>query len=208
MMRLLQKQPLLQLVEQLSSLSSRSAASRLQSCTVCQRQYYSEGHSHQQPRDGAYARQRQSERGQQQQRSPYKHRSNQTDQQHKQQQQLRSIQQEPHPSQVAYEQVVQGPQQEIARQRALGKRLKALGDSGHAREARQALRIARDKADLPMNVILYNVTIAAIAKKGMWKDALELLKEMKDDGLQPDKFSYSSAMTACSRGGNWYVCTP
>jgi pentatricopeptide repeat protein len=103
---------------------------------------------------------------------------------------------------------VQGPQQEIARQRALGKRLKALGDSGHAREARQALRIARDKADLPMNVILYNVTIAAIAKKGMWKDALELLKEMKDDGLQPDKFSYSSAMTACSRGGNWYVCTP
>jgi pentatricopeptide repeat protein len=202
MMRVLQKQQLLQLVEQLSSLPRRAAAAQLRACTVCQR-HYSEGRSHQQPRDGAYARQRQSERGQQQQRSPYKHRNHQTDQQ--QQQQLRIPLREPHPSQVAYEQVVQGPQHEIARQRALGKRIKALGETGHAREARQALRIAKDKADLPLNVILFNVTIAAVAKKGMWKDALELLNEMRDEGLQPDKFSYSSAMTACSRGGNWYV---
>jgi pentatricopeptide repeat protein len=77
-----------------------------------------------------------------------------------------------------------------------------------------------------INVITYNAAINALAKgsrlsskrspKGalskeegnpgvglLWMRALELLQQMKKDGIEPDGYSYSAAISACGSCGRW-----
>lgn len=37
----------------------------------------------------------------------------------------------------------------------------------------------------------------------LWIRALELIEQMKADGLEPDGFSYSAAISCCGSGGRW-----
>ena len=37
----------------------------------------------------------------------------------------------------------------------------------------------------------------------LWKTALDLLDRMKHDGIEPDGFSYSSAISCCGAYGKW-----
>lgn len=37
----------------------------------------------------------------------------------------------------------------------------------------------------------------------LWKKALGLLQQMKDDGIEPDGFCYSSAISCCGAEGRW-----
>jgi len=42
-----------------------------------------------------------------------------------------------------------------------------------------------------------------VDKEQLWKRALALLKEIKDNGIQPDVYSYSSAISACGSAGRY-----
>lgn len=37
----------------------------------------------------------------------------------------------------------------------------------------------------------------------LWTRALELLGQMREDGAEPDTYSYSAAISACGSGGRW-----
>ena len=37
----------------------------------------------------------------------------------------------------------------------------------------------------------------------LWIRALELIEQIKADGLEPDGFSYSAAISCCGAGGRW-----
>jgi pentatricopeptide repeat domain-containing protein 1 len=37
----------------------------------------------------------------------------------------------------------------------------------------------------------------------MWKDALKVLNDMKDNNILPNEFTFSSAITACGNCGQW-----
>ena len=78
---------------------------------------------------------------------------------------------------------------------------------------------------MPINLITYNAAITALSKaarqwnsrKGdergigdgekdedlLWFKALELLKKMKLEGIEPDGFCYSSAISCLGAQGRW-----
>lgn len=75
---------------------------------------------------------------------------------------------------------------------------------------------------MPANLITYNTAITALAKSArktsrdfaklgitklekeeLWPKALGLLDQMKEDGIEPDGFSYSSAINCCGAEGQW-----
>ena len=74
-----------------------------------------------------------------------------------------------------------------------------------------------DKKKIKINVFTYNAAIAALAKSSkmnskasnsidedeLWKRALYIVDEMKTKGLQPDSFTYTSAIDVCGNGGKW-----
>jgi len=37
----------------------------------------------------------------------------------------------------------------------------------------------------------------------LWIRALELVEQIKSDGMEPDGFSYSAAISCCGAGGRW-----
>ena len=83
--------------------------------------------------------------------------------------------------------------------------------------------------DMAVNLITYNAAIAALSKasryntrkrslnkgaKGvemkvgndgeeLWTRAMFLLKQMRQDGIEPDGFSFSSAISCCGAEGRW-----
>jgi pentatricopeptide repeat protein len=76
---------------------------------------------------------------------------------------------------------------------------------------------------MKVNLITYNAAITALAKSArkyskwdhaklginkldreeLWPKALALLDQMKEDGIQPDGFCYSSAINCCGAEGRW-----
>ncbi|CAM9627517.1 unnamed protein product, partial [Hapterophycus canaliculatus] len=99
----------------------------------------------------------------------------------------------------------------------------AISACGRGGEADRAVRLLREmRADgLAPNAISFNSAIAACAVNGQWRRALSLLAEMEEAaaavdgggaeeggegrvaGPSPDGYSFSSAITACGRGGQW-----
>lgn len=55
------------------------------------------------------------------------------------------------------------------------------------------------------DVFSFNTAIAACARAGDWRKALDLLAGMKVEGLTPDIFSYNAAIGACAKGGQWMI---
>jgi pentatricopeptide repeat protein len=75
---------------------------------------------------------------------------------------------------------------------------------------------------MSVNLITYNAAITALSKasrlraknpakfssegmhsEGLWTRALLLLGQMKKDGIDPDGFCYSSAISCCGAEGRW-----
>ena len=70
---------------------------------------------------------------------------------------------------------------------------------------------------MSVNLITYNAVITALSKasrlnakkfakaedEGLWSRALLLLGQMKKDGIEPDGFCYSSAISCCGAEGRW-----
>jgi pentatricopeptide repeat protein len=45
--------------------------------------------------------------------------------------------------------------------------------------------------------------MTACAKGRMWKTALSILDEMKENGIDPNEVTYGVAVAACGNGGQW-----
>lgn len=52
----------------------------------------------------------------------------------------------------------------------------------------------QEEGGLVPTVSSYNVVVEALAKAGEWMKALEILAEMKENGLRPTEFTYSHCM--------------
>lgn len=56
------------------------------------------------------------------------------------------------------------------------------------------MRSLREEAGLEPTVSSYNVVVEALAKAGEWTKALDVLAEMKENGVRPTEFTYSRCM--------------
>jgi pentatricopeptide repeat domain-containing protein 1 len=106
--------------------------------------------------------------------------------------------------------------------------IQACGAAGQWQKAVELLETMQNK-NIPINLYVYNAAITALAKaakkisKGgenhsesgdefssiegeqpaFWKRARTLLEQMREDGIEPDGFSYSSAISCCAAEGRW-----
>lgn len=97
----------------------------------------------------------------------------------------------------------------------------ACGNAGEWERSLDLLTTMRSKGLSP-NLYTYNGAITAISKSaksaardepmkerhsmdenGRWRRVMDLMKQMRADGLEPDGFSYSSAISCCGSEGRW-----
>ncbi|GJM93748.1 hypothetical protein PR202_ga10333 [Eleusine coracana subsp. coracana] len=77
---------------------------------------------------------------------------------------------------------------------------------GTARSVEDARKVFEEMHE--RDVVSWTSMISAFAQCGMWKDALTLLSEMKEDGTNPNKVTIISLLSACAQGravdkGRW-----
>lgn len=53
------------------------------------------------------------------------------------------------------------------------------------------------------DLVSYNTLVAGFAAHGHGIEAVKLLSKMKEEGIEPDRVTYISVLTACSHGGLW-----
>lgn len=63
----------------------------------------------------------------------------------------------------------------------------------------------QEEAGLVPTVSSYNVVVEALAKAGEWMKALDVLAEMKRNGVRPTEFTYSRCMAGWSIFSNLWV---
>jgi pentatricopeptide repeat domain-containing protein 1 len=94
--------------------------------------------------------------------------------------------------------------------------IKACGKSGQWEKALDLLEVMRSK-NMKINIYVYNAAIGAVAKaakqrmktmdgsdgKMLSVEVLSLLSKMRSDGIEPDGFSYSSAISCYGSEGQW-----
>lgn len=92
--------------------------------------------------------------------------------------------------------------------------ISACGNGGQWEKALELLDIMRNK-NLRINLITYNAAITAVSKAAkqlskshtgdgnLWTRAMDLLDRMRADGIEPDGFSFSSAISCCGAEGRW-----
>jgi pentatricopeptide repeat protein len=96
----------------------------------------------------------------------------------------------------------------------------ACGNGGEWQKALDLLQLMREK-NMSINLITYNAAITALSKAaklqssknkqqqtspsegGLYLKVLELLEQMKANGLEPDGFSFCSAISCCGAEGRW-----
>lgn len=97
----------------------------------------------------------------------------------------------------------------------------ACGNAGEWQKALNLLQAMRFN-NMSINLITYNAAITALSKAAkrsskedgrassgdandepLWRMALELLDRMKSDGIEPDGFSFCSAISCCGAEGRW-----
>lgn len=92
--------------------------------------------------------------------------------------------------------------------------ISACGNGGQWQKALEVLDVMRKK-NLSINLITYNAAITALSKAAkqqshkssqdgqLWTRVMGLLDQMKSDGLEPDGFTFSSAIACCGAEGRW-----
>lgn len=93
--------------------------------------------------------------------------------------------------------------------------MKACGQSGKWRIALELLGSMRSKG-IPINVYVYNAAITAISKSAKQRgkhsfehtgdlsvEVKKLMQEMKNDGIVPDGFTYTTAISCAGQEGRW-----
>ncbi|CAM9625134.1 unnamed protein product [Hapterophycus canaliculatus] len=82
--------------------------------------------------------------------------------------------------------------------------LKAMGRRFEWRGALKVFRRAK-AAGMVLDNTIYSCIIGVVAKSGRWSEAVDLLREARDDpaGLPPNMYCFTAAVSACARGRNW-----
>jgi pentatricopeptide repeat protein len=103
--------------------------------------------------------------------------------------------------------------------------ISACGNGGQWQKALKLLDVMRAK-QMKINLITYNAAITALSKAAkqlskspsglvlvkddhndkqleLWKIAMSLLERIKEDGIEPDGFSFSAAISCCGSQGRW-----
>lgn len=91
----------------------------------------------------------------------------------------------------------------------------ACGNGGQWQKALDLLSLMR-KREIAINLYVYNAAITALSKaakrksktnedpdRQLYHEVLNLLNQMKEDGIEPDGFSFSSAISCCGSEGRW-----
>jgi pentatricopeptide repeat protein len=91
----------------------------------------------------------------------------------------------------------------------------ACGNGGQWQKALELLSIMRERK-IPVNLYVYNAAITALSKAAkrksksndggesqMYTEVMNLLSQMEEDGIKPDGFSFSSAISCCGSEGRW-----
>jgi len=87
--------------------------------------------------------------------------------------------------------------------RAITAILSQLGRRRQMNVAMQVWRWMETTHGITRNVFHYNALINVCEKIKDWKRALDLLRQMDDEGVPKNEITYSSAISACEKGGNW-----
>jgi len=94
--------------------------------------------------------------------------------------------------------------------------IKACGAGGQWQKALELLETMRRKK-MPINLFVYNAAITAVSKAAkqrargrdgdsdgqLWTEVMTLLDNMRKEGIDPDGFSFSSAISCCGSEGRW-----
>lgn len=91
--------------------------------------------------------------------------------------------------------------------------IKACGIGGQWQTALELLETMRQK-DMPINRYVYNAAITAVSKAAktrretekddpLWIVVRRLLDQMREDDIEPDGFSYTSAISCFGSEGRW-----
>lgn len=76
-------------------------------------------------------------------------------------------------------------------------------NSAIAALAKAAKELSKRQAPMSNHRLVQNGRKERGNKEELWKKAMELLKKMQEDGISPDGFSYSSAISCCGAEGQW-----
>lgn len=68
---------------------------------------------------------------------------------------------------------------------------------------RGARKSTKEHAPQRFSVLSDKAEVLDIDEQQLWTKALDLLERIKQDGLEPDGFSYSAAISCCGAGGRW-----
>eukprot|EP00903_Cladosiphon_okamuranus_P010313 g9760.t1 len=79
--------------------------------------------------------------------------------------------------------------------------MRSFGREGRWRTVIDLMKSLQEEAGLTPTVSSYNVVVEALAKAGEWRKALDVLAEMKENGVRPTEFTYSRCMAACEKCG-------
>ncbi len=63
---------------------------------------------------------------------------------------------------------------------------------GQSNDSRQAASVTFPKSE-----------VVNVDNEQLWVQALELIEQIKAEGMKPDGFSYSAAISCCGSGGRW-----
>lgn len=80
---------------------------------------------------------------------------------------------------------------------------KAVLEALAAAEKDAAAGNASSGSKTPMSVYMYGSCIAAMAKNGRWKEALEIVDRMIANGVVPNAYALSAAIKACGAALRW-----
>ena len=93
--------------------------------------------------------------------------------------------------------------------------IKACGAAGQWQKALELLETMRNQ-NMPINLYVYNAAITALSKAakqrkygahngrdGLWTHVMSLMDAMRRDGIEPDGFSFASAISCCGSEGRW-----
>lgn len=93
--------------------------------------------------------------------------------------------------------------------------ISACGNGGQWSKALDLLEVMREQ-NMSIHIITYNSAITALSKAAkqsvrghangdgeLWTKVMGLLGQMKADGIEPDGFSFTSAISCCGAEGRW-----
>jgi pentatricopeptide repeat protein len=79
----------------------------------------------------------------------------------------------------------------------------AIGVCSRNRQAAAARKLLDEMRGVVPTVFTYNLVIGTFSKLGRWKEALELMGELRGKSLRPNVVTFNAIISACGKGRQW-----